>query len=444
MFKAPMRVFDDHQSLLLALSTDIDGADRSGVRWIELRRNSGEITPTWTKYQEGTYAPGANTSRWMPGINMDKRGNILLAYSSSSNASGDFPSLKMTGRKPCDPLGTMTMPETTIVGGTSSKSGDTRWGDYHHLSIDDFDGQTFYFTGVYHNSNTKSSVSSIRINPENLDLALVGAFQVSDSGSCGSATEVGLIIENQGITDVTQGSFTWQIGNNSPTTVNFISNQLTSGSIDTIYCNIIGLINGFNTISFELLSVNGQADENSCNNARSTQVNMGQGTFFSVSSNINTAPSCIGADGSITLAVSGGTAPYTFSLNNGQFQLDSTFNNLQAGSYSYQIADSTGCLNTGSFQLDPLTNIEVSGNLVSPILCNGQSGSVNIIASGGQADYVYSFDGVNYQNSSIISNLVAGTYAFYAKDVNGCVDFGKCSRRYCSIFIQFRRCKFYK
>jgi hypothetical protein len=421
MFKAPMRVFDDHQSLLLALSTDIDGADRSGVRWIELRRNSGEITPTWTKYQEGTYAPGANTSRWMPGINMDKRGNILLAYSSSSNASGDFPSLKMTGRKPCDPLGTMTMPETTIVGGTSSKSGDTRWGDYHHLSIDDFDGQTFYFTGVYHNSNTKSSVSSIRINPENLDLALVGAFQVSDSGSCGSATEVGLIIENQGITDVTQGSFTWQIGNNSPTTVNFISNQLTSGSIDTIYCNIIGLINGFNTISFELLSVNGQADENSCNNARSTQVNMGQGTFFSVSSNINTAPSCIGADGSITLAVSGGTAPYTFSLNNGQFQLDSTFNNLQAGSYSYQIADSTGCLNTGSFQLDPLTNIEVSGNLVSPILCNGQSGSVNIVASGGQADYVYSFDGVNYQNSSLISNIVAGTYAFYAKDVNGCV-----------------------
>jgi hypothetical protein len=421
MFKAPMRVFDDHQSLLLSLSTDVNGADRSGVRWIELRRAAGAITPTWTKYQEGTYAPGTSTSRWMPGINMDKYGNILLAYSTSSNTAGDFPSLKMTGRRPCDPLGTMTMPETTIVAGTSSKSGDTRWGDYHHLSIDDFDGKTFYFTGVYHNTNTKTNVSSIRINPFSLDAAIVGVFRVSDSSTCGSATNVGVIIENQGTSNINNGTFSWQIGSSNATEVQFASSQLTAGNRDTIFCTIIGLVNGLNNVSFSITQLNNQADENLCNDTKVTSIEMGQANYFNVSSSVNIVPSCVGNDGSISLTVAGGTAPYTFSLNNGPFQTDSTFNDIPAGEYSYQIADSTGCLNSGSFVLDPAASIAVLVNNSSEILCNGQTATVNLTATGGQASYSYSIDGINYQNSNVISNLSAGNYTFYSKDTNGCV-----------------------
>jgi hypothetical protein len=423
MFKAPMRVFDDHQSLLLSMSTDVNGADRAGIRWIELRREIGVNTATWTKYQEGTYAPGTSTSRWMSGINMDKFGNILLAYSSSSNATGDFPSLKMTGRRPCDPIGTMTMPETTIVAGTSSKSGDTRWGDYHHLSIDDFDGQTFYFTGVYHNTNTKSSVASIRINPFSLDAAIIGAFQVSDSSTCGSATDLGVIIENQGSTTITTGSFDWQVGSTNATNVDFSSNQLIAGARDTIYCTVIGLVNGLNNISFSLTNVNGQTDENPCNDLKEITIEMGQGNYFNVSSVVNAVPSCTGDDGSITLSVTGGTAPYTFALNNGVFQSNATFDNIQAGNYTYQIADSTGCLNSGFFELNPSTSISVAVNEINAILCNGQFASVNLSASGGLEAYTYSSDGVNYQNTSSFSNVSAGNYSFYAKDANGCVGF---------------------
>ena len=39
MFKAPMRVFETHQAMVLSLSTDVTGGDRAGVRWIELRRD---------------------------------------------------------------------------------------------------------------------------------------------------------------------------------------------------------------------------------------------------------------------------------------------------------------------------------------------------------------------------------------------------------------------
>jgi hypothetical protein len=421
MFKAPMRIFEDHQSLLLSLSTDVDGADRAGVRWIELRRDADVTSPTWTKYQEGTYSPGTSTSRWMSGINMDKFGNILIAYSTSSNASGDFPSLKMTGRRPCDPLGTMTMPETTIIEGTSSKSGDTRWGDYHHLSIDDFDGQSFYFTGVYHNTNTKTRVASIRINPFSLDAAIVGAFQENDSSTCGSASEIGLILENQGSAIITNGSFSWQIGGGIATNVDFSSNQLIAGARDTIYFTVLGLVNGFNNISFNLTNINGQIDENTCNDSKETTIEMGQGSYFNVSSSVNVVPSCTGNDGSISLSVIGGTAPYTFSLNGGAFQSNATFDNIPAGNYAYQIADSTGCLNAGFFELNPAISITVSVNETNAILCNGQFASVNLAASGGLEAYTYSSDGVNYQNTSSFSNVSAGFYSFYAKDANGCI-----------------------
>ena len=109
----------------------------------------------------------------------------------------------MTGRKPCDPLGQMTMPETTIIAGTSSKTGDTRWGDYHHMSIDDFDGKTFYFTGVYHNSQTKTNVSAIRMNPDVLDASIVNAFVPGNGIACGTSSQIGVIIEQTGSTSIT-------------------------------------------------------------------------------------------------------------------------------------------------------------------------------------------------------------------------------------------------
>jgi hypothetical protein len=119
--------------------------------------------------------------------------------------------------------------------------------------------------------------------------------------------------------------------------------------------------------------------------------------------------------------VSGGTAPYSFSLNDGPFQTDATFDEIPAGDYTYQIADSTGCLNSGSFVLNPETNISLNLNTISAIACNGQTASISLTASGGQATYTYSTDGLSYQNSNVFSNLPAGNYTFYSKDTNGCV-----------------------
>ena len=423
MYKAPMRVFGTHQAMVLALSTDVDGADRSGVRWVELRRATGVTTATWTKYQEGTYAPGTGTSRWMPAINIDKNGNIIMAYSTSSNTTGDFPSIKMTGRKPCDPLGTMTVPETTIIAGTSSKTGDTRWGDYHHMSIDDFDGLTFYFTGVYHNSSTKTNVSAIRMNPDAKDASIFDIFQVTPGGVCGSSTQLGVVVQNMGTAAITSGVIQWQIGSGALTNVNYTSNQLTSvGSLDTIFVNVTGLVNGSNSVTINSTTVNGTSpDDNICNDTKTYTLTVGAGGF-TVNSTVNAQPTCTTNSGQVTLVPTGGTSPFTYALNNGTPQSSATFSNLAAGTYSYTITDNSGCSGTGSVTLSQPASITATSTQSAQITCNGaQNASITASAAGGQASYTYSIDGTTYQAGASFSGLGAGTYSVYAKDANGCI-----------------------
>ncbi len=425
MYKAPMRVFDTHQSMVLALATDVDGADRAGVRWVELRRATGVTTATWTKYQEGTYAPGTGTSRWMPAINIDKNGNIIMAYSTSSNTTGDFPSLKLTGRKPCDPLGTMTVPETTIIAGTSSKSGggDTRWGDYHHMSIDDFDGVTFYYTGVYHNTSTKTNVSAIRMNPDAKDASISAIFQVTPGGICGSSTQLGVVVQNMGTTAITSGVVQWQIGSGALTNVNYTSNQLTSvGSLDTIYVTLTGLVNGSNSVTINSTTVNGTSpDDNICNDTKTYTLTVGAGGF-TVNSTINVQPTCTTNSGQVTLVPTGGVSPFTYALNNGTPQSSATFSNLASGTYSYTITDNSGCSGTGSFTLSQPAAIIATTTQSAQITCNGaQNASITAAATGGQAAYTYSINGTTFQAGASFSNLGAGTYTVYAKDANGCI-----------------------
>ncbi len=140
MWRVAYRNFGTHETLVGNLVTDVNGNDRGGIRWIELR-NTG---PGWTLHDEGTFAPDAE-SRWMGSAAMDESGNIAIAYNRSSSST--FPSLAYTGRLSTDPAGTMGT-EQTIVAGTSP-NGSNRWGDYAALSIDPADGCTFWFTGQY-------------------------------------------------------------------------------------------------------------------------------------------------------------------------------------------------------------------------------------------------------------------------------------------------------
>ncbi|MEM6964143.1 MAG: 3-coathanger stack domain-containing protein [Bacteroidota bacterium] len=141
MNKAHYRSFGSYESIVCTHVTDVTGNDDAGVRWYELRKSGGS---NWSIYQEGTYSPDSD-SRWMSSIAINSDGSIGLMYNVSSSTT--FPSIRYTGRKECDPLGTMTEPETEVVTGTAPNSSN-RYGDYNCMVVDPSD-QSFWLTAQY-------------------------------------------------------------------------------------------------------------------------------------------------------------------------------------------------------------------------------------------------------------------------------------------------------
>jgi hypothetical protein len=154
MFRAAYRNLIDHESIVISHSVDpsITGVV-SGVRWYEFRLSGppDAACPSYPcVYQQGTIADVANgRSRWMPSIAMDTAENILVGYSTTGKTTGsENHSIRYTGRTKGDPLGTMTVPEASIVVGKANNN-NSRWGDYTSMSVDPFDDCTFWYVNQY-------------------------------------------------------------------------------------------------------------------------------------------------------------------------------------------------------------------------------------------------------------------------------------------------------
>lgn len=172
-FRAQHTRWVGYNSILLCHLTDVNGANRAGIRWYELRdANDGN----WSIYQQGTYSPDA-ASRFIASMAMDVNGNIGLAYSYTDAANNLFPGLRYTGRYANDPLGEMTVPEEVAQTGGAAQTGINRYGDYAHMSLDP-NGTTFWFTGEYLSTN-----GSPRTRIFSFDLQ--AALGVSDLGQGG-------------------------------------------------------------------------------------------------------------------------------------------------------------------------------------------------------------------------------------------------------------------
>jgi hypothetical protein len=120
------------------------------------------------------------------------------------------------------------------------------------------------------------------------------------------------------------------------------------------------------------------------------------------------------ATGSAQISVSGGTAPYIFSWNNGQNTPIAT--NLAAGNYTVFVTDAKGCKKSASISIVPF----VINLAVQNVSCFGANdGQITVNASGGVGNYHYSWD--NGQTTSVISNLAIGTYKVWVHDTTNCI-----------------------
>ncbi|RLD96378.1 MAG: hypothetical protein DRJ13_13675, partial [Bacteroidetes bacterium] len=122
--------------------------------------------------------------------------------------------------------------------------------------------------------------------------------------------------------------------------------------------------------------------------------------------------------------VSGGTAPYSYSINNGaDFYSTNLFSNLAPGSYQTVVRDATGCLVPGNlnvlvepapFQITSYVQDDITSCFYS------EEGRIQISAIGGTGTVRYSLNGDPPVTAGDFQDLPGGTHVITLIDGNSC------------------------
>jgi len=157
-------------------------------------------------------------------------------------------------------------------------------------------------------------------------------------------------------------------------------------------------------------------DKNGCTAFNGTKIFEYPG--LEISEIRTTDPECYGdATGSISITVTGGNPPYSYTWSDGSSAPALT--NVGAGDYSVQVTDRNGCSVQHDFTLTHPAELTAYVNHKTDVLCNGENtGSLRINARGGVPGYDYHWS--NGAISKDLDSLVAGLYTVKVVDRNNC------------------------
>ena len=126
-------------------------------------------------------------------------------------------------------------------------------------------------------------------------------------------------------------------------------------------------------------------------------------------------PKCHGTStGSISLVVTGGTAPYTYLWSTGS--TNPSLANIPAGSYSVTVTDANNQVVNTSFLMTQFTAINLHASEVFG--GGGANNCINLSVNGGAPSYSF-----QWSNGSTVQSpcgLAAGTYTVTVPDAFGC------------------------
>ncbi len=221
-------------------------------------------------------------------------------------------------------------------------------------------------------------------------------------------------------------------------TIDILQNVLCNGSFDgELEANPVGGFGNYNYLWDDLGHQNTKqatslpagtytvtvTDENGCT-AQGSQT-LAEPDAISVTASITDVSCNSGADGAITLDVTGGTSPYSFLWDSGETTKD--ISGLTIGDYMVTITDDNSCSKDTTFTvMEPLEIIIDSVSITHVFSCTGDpSGSLVIHAIGGTQPLQYSIDGgTSFQADSVFPGLAAGNYDVAVSDVNSCMVLG--------------------
>jgi len=131
--------------------------------------------------------------------------------------------------------------------------------------------------------------------------------------------------------------------------------------------------------------------------------------------------SCFGgSNGAVSVSVSGGTLPYTYSWSGGA--TSSSVSNLTEGTYIVTVTDANSCTGTSSATVtEPSAALTAVASVVNNVsIYLGSDGSATVTPGGGTSPYSYSWSTTPVQTTQTASSLSAGTYWVTVSDAHSC------------------------
>ncbi|MDG2433286.1 SprB repeat-containing protein, partial [Flavobacterium sp.] len=213
---------------------------------------------------------------------------------------------------------------------------------------------------------------------------------------------------------------------------------------------VVSVTGGTGALSYSLDGASGQSSStfNNVNPGTHTIVVTDSNNCTATISNIVIAPELVATptvsktldcstsnpNGTIDVAITGGTAAFTYTVKKDAGAYGSSVNvtgssftyiATTSGLYTFLITDATGCTVTTMATINAISNPTVTAT-PTQISCFGFSnGSVLLSGAGGAGGYTYSFNGSAFTTSATYLGLSAGiAYPYQVKDSKECVASG--------------------
>jgi hypothetical protein len=129
---------------------------------------------------------------------------------------------------------------------------------------------------------------------------------------------------------------------------------------------------------------------------------------------------CGANDGKISLHVTGGVAPYQYSLGDGASQSTGIFDQLSSGLYTVTVTDQNGCQLVYDSILISVEHFSVDFATTPDTDCVTGNGVVEVTVNENTGPYQYAIDGGGFTAANRLENLRHGDHVLTIADAAGC------------------------
>lgn len=129
-----------------------------------------------------------------------------------------------------------------------------------------------------------------------------------------------------------------------------------------------------------------------------------------------------GSDGAFSFNYSGGTPPYTFTMNGNAIN-GSPVTGLIAGVYTIVLTDANNCTQSVIATVNEPAEVQLTIDEQRDVLCKYQNnGYVRLLTVGGVPAYTYWYDNTPPTPNPEFIYMKSGNFRFYTSDSHGCLD----------------------